>query len=495
VAVQAPNNAWAVGERLLQWNGTAWQEVPYPAVGTLNTLAAYAADDAWASGVYSVNDGYSQTLIEHWDGTQWSIVPSPNAGPVGSDVSGGLAALTAADVWAAGQYFDPQLQQGRPLFEHWDGTAWQIVAVTDPGAANANIAGISAVASNAIWAGGGANGHPLTLHWDGTTWTVVSAPGDPRTLTGVAAVAGEEVWAVGDRGPDTYILHYTGLCSPPVPTATPTLPPTRPPSATSTRSPTRTPGDPSATVRPSQTPPPQQTTPPMGTLTPRPSATVCPVQFVDVSAGSLFYAYVRCLACWGIVSGYPCGSPGEPCPGQYFRPGSNVTRGQTSKIVTLAAGFADAIPSTQQTFEDVPNSGTFWLWVERLAGRGIIGGYRCGGLFEPCLGPGNRPYFRPNNNVTRGQLSKITVGAAGWTETPTAQSFEDVAPNSPFYLWIERLLSRGIIGGYPCGGAGEPCVGPTNRPYFRSANPATRGQMSKIAASTFFPTCQTPVRR
>jgi len=64
----------------------------------------------------------------------------------------------------------------------------------------------------------------------------------------------------------------------------------------------------------------------------------------------------------------------------------------------------------------------------------------------------NRPYFRPYKDVTRGQLSKITSGAAGWTATPTAQTFEDVPPGSTFSLWIERMAARGIIGGYPCGG-------------------------------------------
>jgi hypothetical protein len=214
-----------------------------------------------------------------------------------------------------------------------------------------------------------------------------------------------------------------------------------------------------------------------------------------VPVGSTFYAFVRCLVCAGIVSGYPCGGPGEPCPGSYFRPGTNVTRGQISKIVAGAAGFQETIPSTQQTFQDVANGSTFWIWIERLDGRNVIGGYPCGGPVEPCVAPLNRPYFRPNNNVTRGQLSKITSGAAGWTDTPTAQTFEDVPPSGTFYVLFVSLACRGIIGGYPCGGPFEPCVAPDNRPYFRPNNPATRGQISKIAATAFFPTCATPARR
>jgi hypothetical protein len=246
-----------------------------------------------------------------------------------------------------------------------------------------------------------------------------------------------------------------------------------------------------ACVTPTSTPGVTET----ATVSPTPVPTSCPVEFNDVPPGSTFYDFIRCLACRGIVGGYPCGGPGEPCPGSYYRPNNNVTRGQVSKIVSESAAFTDPVPSTQQTFEDVPPGSTFAQWIERLSTRGIIAGYPCGGPFEPCVGPNNRPYFRPNNNVTRGQLAKIVSGAAGYTETPTGQIFEDVPPTGTFYLWVERLAGRGIIGGYPCGGPFEPCVAPDNRPYFRPINSATRGQMSNIAANAFFPNCATPARR
>jgi hypothetical protein len=280
-------------------------------------------------------------------------------------------------------------------------------------------------------------------------------------------------------------------CPPPLDVAAPSRPLCGP-NATVTPSPgpgtpTRTPTGP-----PAHTATPTRTATPTATGTP---PTPCPIHFNDVPPGSTFYNYVQWMACRGTVGGYPCGGPGEPCPGTYFRPNSNVTRGQVSKIVSESAAFSDPVPSTQQTFEDVPPGSTFHLWIERLATRGIIGGYPCGGPFEPCVAPDNRPYFRPNNNVTRGQLSKITSGAAGWAETPTGQTFEDVPPGSTFYLWIERMAARAVISGYPCGGPFEPCVGPTNRPYFRPNNNATRGQMAKIAAEAFFPNCQTPAQR
>ena len=126
-------------------------------------------------------------------------------------------------------------------------------------------------------------------------------------------------------------------------------------------------------------------------------------------------------------------------------------------------------------------------------GAGAIGGYQCGAPGDPCA-PQNRPYFRWQNSATRGQISKITAVTAGWNGPipTTQQTFTDVPPSNPFWVWIEELASRQIISGYNCGGPGEPCD-PQNRPYFRWGANATRGQMSKIAAQTFFPNCQTPV--
>ncbi len=209
-----------------------------------------------------------------------------------------------------------------------------------------------------------------------------------------------------------------------------------------------------------------------------PHASLCG-SFSDVPYGSYYYDYIYYLVCHNIVNGYPDTT---------FRPNNNTTRGQLAKIVSNSAGFSDTIPSTVQTFEDVPNSNGFWLYVERVYAHGVLNGYPCGGPLEPCLPPGNRPYFRPNNNVTRGQISKIVANAAGFNEVipSTQQTFEDVPHSDPFWVFIERMAGRGIIGGYPCGGPGEPCVAPGNRPYYRVGNSATRGQVSKIDKITFF---------
>jgi hypothetical protein len=222
--------------------------------------------------------------------------------------------------------------------------------------------------------------------------------------------------------------------------------------------------------------------------TPTPTPGPCWWCLSDVQLGHTFYLDITNLMYQGVVNGYPCGSPGEPCvpPGNYpyFRPGNLVTRGQIAKIVALSAGYPET--PTGQRFQDVPPNHTFYVWIEQLASRDLISGYPCGGLNEPCVPPDNRPYFRPGANATRGQLAKIVANAAGINDDPGAQRFEDVPTNHTFYIYINPLAQRGVINGYPCGGPGEPCVPPGNLPYFRPGNFVTRGQAAKIVANVFW---------
>src|SRR5207253_201834 len=172
-------------------------------------------------------------------------------------------------------------------------------------------------------------------------------------------------------------------------------------------------------------PPTATALPPTPTRTPvMPSATPCTISFTDVHPTDYFYNPVLYLACHGVVSGYADGT---------FRPYNQTTRSQMVKIVVL--GFALPITTPAggaYTFADVPPTFPFFAVIETAAGRGIVNGYACGGPGEPCDSQ-HRPYFRPYNNVTRGQLSKIDVLAATWIlQNPATGSFADVLPGSAF---------------------------------------------------------------
>ncbi|HST04451.1 MAG TPA: S-layer homology domain-containing protein [Chloroflexia bacterium] len=57
----------------------------------------------------------------------------------------------------------------------------------------------------------------------------------------------------------------------------------------------------------------------------------------------------------------------------------------------------------------------------------------------------------------------------------------DVPPDNTFNPFVLCLACRGIISGYACGEAGEPC-GSGNLPYFWPNDNVTRGQVAKVVA-------------
>ena len=80
----------------------------------------------------------------------------------------------------------------------------------------------------------------------------------------------------------------------------------------------------------------------------------------------------------------------------------------------------------------MPPGSTFYTFIRCLACRGILGGYADG-------------TFKPGNNVTRGQLSKIVSNSAGFNEPHDTQTFEDIAPSNTFYIYI--VLGAIVAGG------------------------------------------------
>lgn len=494
----ASNDVWAVGEYTdpatqvtaalaKHWDGTAWADVPVPSPGALANIlrdvVALAPNNVWAAGSYAnqVNDW--RTLIVHWNGAQWTVVASPNPGNPENSLNA-IAAGPAGDLWAVG-YKQSDGSPERPLVLRWNGTSWQAVIEAlenDPyGGQLSDIA----VDEEGAWAVGWRVNGPsyssrefLVERWDGTNWSV--APSSGRRGSQVHSVAvgvGTDAWALGTMTGIPVALHWNGH------EWGTAITPHLIGGGYELEEVLLLPGGEVWAVG-------GASSGPMTAVNDR--SCTCAAAFADVPAGSAFYPYVTCLACRQIVSGYPCGGPGEPCDplgNAYYRPNAHVTRGQLAKIVSLASSETYIEPG-RQSFQDVPPGSPFWLHVEIVRLIGYVSGYPCGGPGEPCIPPENRPYFRPGANASRGQIAKIIASATMLTHNvwDTQQTFEDVAPGSTFWQWVEGLADAGVIGGYPCGGPGEPC-GPENRPYFRPNNPTTRGQMAKFAANAFFPYC------
>jgi hypothetical protein len=170
-----------------------------------------------------------------------------------------------------------------------------------------------------------------------------------------------------------------------------------------------------------------------------------PQRFSDVPHSNVFFNDIMDLNDRGVVGGYQDGT---------YRPNNWATRAQLVKIVVLGFGFPLENPPNP-SFTDVPPSHPFYIYIETAVRHGLIGGY----------GDGT---FRPDFNVTRGQITKIVIQATGYAlKNPSTPTFIDTPNNHTFYQHIETASAHGIIGGY-----GDRT--------FRPDAPATRGQIAKI---------------
>jgi hypothetical protein len=181
--------------------------------GTLQSVSAVSSSDVWAVGFHDDDHQASTTLVEHWNGHFWSLVATPGLGGGGGSSLWGVSAVSASDVWAAGNYYDGT--QFATLVMHWDGTSWTVVDSPSPGGANGSyLQSVSARSANDVWAVGHTYDGTLIEHWDGSAWTVVKSPGGVGVhLTGVSAISATSAFAVGNTYgafSRTFILHWNG---------------------------------------------------------------------------------------------------------------------------------------------------------------------------------------------------------------------------------------------------------------------------------------------
>jgi hypothetical protein len=212
VADISPGDAYAIGNSaatavgtLAHWNGTAWSPVslPLPAHAnsntTLDTISATGPGDVWIVGTFldSAN-GQNETFAEHFNGTAWKVVAMPpvtNPNINAFFQFNGLKANSASDVWAVGVSGVTDVTDSqKTLIEHFNGTAWSIVPSPSPGSIDALSGVTTSNAASNVWAvgtdtpAGTSVPQTLTLNWNGTRWNVVASP-DPGSSDQIGAVA------------------------------------------------------------------------------------------------------------------------------------------------------------------------------------------------------------------------------------------------------------------------------------------------------------------
>jgi hypothetical protein len=182
VTANSATNAWAVGYSLaphapptstaafvLHWNGRSWARTPIPDQSVpveLTSVTATSPRNAWAVGYDQLAGGVEDTVILHWNGRAWKRQPSPNRSKGSNplppdDVLEGVAATSARDAWAVGDYRDAS-GGFSCLILHWNGRAWRWL-LTPSGD---NLISVAAASPRSAWA----VGPGTVMHWNGTTW-------------------------------------------------------------------------------------------------------------------------------------------------------------------------------------------------------------------------------------------------------------------------------------------------------------------------------------
>lgn len=213
--------------------GGAWSEVPLPALPAGSDVQVYGIDAASPHSGFIVGDFDDEIgglLTERRNGSTWEVVPAPvPPGTIGAALLD-VDEIAPGNAWAVGyaQILDgsipdpeggpsEQLDHYEPVVRHWDGTAWQSVAM--PAIAESwYLLSMTAVSARDIWAvGRTADLDPVLVHYDGTAWSAVTVPPVKGELRDIVARGPHDVWAVGgkrnadDSAALAFALHFDGI--------------------------------------------------------------------------------------------------------------------------------------------------------------------------------------------------------------------------------------------------------------------------------------------
>jgi hypothetical protein len=175
-----------------------------------------STSDVWAVGdnccVPNGTQEYTNSLIEHWNGSAWSIVASPSNEPPDTQLRS-VAAVSSNEAWAVG-YSPYGTQKNQCVIEHWSANSWTVAP--SPALPDCFLESVTVISAKDIWAAGTADFKALTEHWDGKTWSVVPSQTGNKGVTilwSVTAAASNDVWAVGQTdspNANDYAEHWNG---------------------------------------------------------------------------------------------------------------------------------------------------------------------------------------------------------------------------------------------------------------------------------------------
>jgi hypothetical protein len=184
------------------WNGTKWtiESTPNSTTGAIEAaeISCTASTACTADRSYLVNSSWV-SVVERWNGTEWKTQTTPtpmHEGHAASEVElRGVSCVSSTECTTAGDY-KVEGYGYFPLAEHWNGTEWQIQAISSP-AGNGGLANLRAIsctsALSCTAAGQNGNEEDFAEHWNGVEWRlqIMSEVHGLNYLEGISCVQPE----------------------------------------------------------------------------------------------------------------------------------------------------------------------------------------------------------------------------------------------------------------------------------------------------------------
>ncbi len=158
--------------------------------------------------------------------------------------------------------------------------------------------------------------------------------------------------------------------------------------------------------------------------------------------------YINALALRGIINNT-----------EFFNPDNSLTRAEFLKIIGNAAGW-NLQTTTQNSFRDISKTAWYSTYAEYALSHGIIS-------------PAHT--FRPNDPISRAEVSKILAGALGIQTITATGIFSDVNKFSNLARYIEAMKMTHIFEGQMLDG----------KLIFRPSDNITRAEIAKVVALAF----------
>lgn len=224
----APFNCMAVGHYYIanpfesftlaeKWNGSTWQRVGTKKFvnSNLEGVSCLASTNCTAVGDRPNSSGNAAALVEHWDGTAWHVVAAP-APATRKSFLAKVSCANSKSCVATGNSFASSVAPSRAFSEVWNGSSWTIHKIPIGKLVTAtHVLGISCVSPTDCVAVGQRiytkdESKSLAVHWDGSTWSrmpIQDPSGSPlNNLNGVSCTSNTSCLAVGSQDQSNEII-------------------------------------------------------------------------------------------------------------------------------------------------------------------------------------------------------------------------------------------------------------------------------------------------